>query len=430
VLVFADDLGYGDLSSYGHPTIRTPNLDGLAREGMRLTSFYAGAPVCTPSRAALLTGRYSPRSGMTRVIFPGAPAGLPHEEITLAEVLRDEGYRTAAIGKWHLGDSPAFLPTAHGFDSYFGIPYSNDMDRGSYPPTPLIRDTVVVEQPMDQTTMTRRYTDEALRFIRASRDGPFFLYLAHSMPHLPLYASSEFLGRSRAGLYGDVIEELDWSVGQILEELRRLDLERNTLVIFTSDNGPWTYYPVDAMRAAYGTLPSHVGSAGPLRGAKATTWEGGLRVPMIARWPGKIPAGSESAEMASVLDLYTTLIEAAGGTVPSDRVIDGRDLLPMLTGGAASPVSEFFYFRDEQLEAIREGRWKLRLSGHAPGGVVGAAAAETGPTPQLFDLEIDPAERIDRAAEEAEVVARLLRRMTAFADETGTRTVPLSQPPE
>ena len=313
VIITADDLGYGDLGSYGHPNISTPHLDRLADEGQRWTSFYAQAPVCSPSRAALLTGRVHLRSGMfgrrVGVFFPDSRAGLPATEITLAEALREQGYATGIVGKWHLGHLPEFLPVRHGFDSWFGIPYSNDMDwqiapgaarreamfdpRIDYWHVPLIRNEEEVERPADQHTVTRRYAEEAAAFIDAHQDEPFFLYLAHTMPHMPLFRSEAFTDRSVAGVYGDVIEEIDWTVGQVVGALDRLGLSSNTLVVFTSDNGPWT------------SFETHGGSAGPLRHGKGTTFEGGMRVPGIFWWPGTIAPGV-TREIGSGMDLFTT----------------------------------------------------------------------------------------------------------------------------
>ena len=291
VVFFADDLGYGDLSSFGHPTIRTPHIDALGAAGVRLTTFYAAASVCTPSRAALLTGRYAARMGLSRVLFPQADTGIAPGEITLAEALRARGYRTAAIGKWHIGARARFLPTAQGFDSFLGVPYSNDMDTPQgYPPLPLLRDTTVIEQPIDQSTLTARYTDEAIRVVRESRGRPFFVYLAYTMPHVPLHASAAFRGRSRAGLYGDVVEEMDASVGRVVAALRAAGLERNTIVIFTSDNGPWQSIP--KAHVANGMQPWDGGSAGPFRGAKMSSYEGGFRVPAVVRWPARDPRGA------------------------------------------------------------------------------------------------------------------------------------------
>ena len=415
VILFADDLGYGDLSSFGAPTIRTPNLDRMASEGIRLTSFYA-QPVCTPSRAALLTGRYPIRSGMERVLFPHDSIGLPLSEVTMAEALKARGYRTMAIGKWHLGREPRFLPTSQGFDHYYGIPYSNDMDRDGSPPIPILRDTTVVEQPAAQATLTKRYTEEALRFVRESRDGPFLLYLAYTFPHLPIHTSPEFEGHSRAGLFGDVVEEIDWSAGEVLRTLKELGLDRNTIVIFTSDNGPWSTYPREAFLQAYGTHPWDTGSAGPLRGSKASTYEGGMREPAIVRWPGTIPPGRISAEPASTMDLLPTLVHLAGGDVPSDRPIDGRDVFPLLSGRMESlPESPLHYFRGRVLEAVRVGRWKLRLSRH-----MRPELREGHPlTPELFDLDTDPGSTTTSPPRTPRSSRGCGRRMTGFAKETG-----------
>ncbi|MBW3629251.1 MAG: sulfatase [Gemmatimonadetes bacterium] len=421
VVFLTDDQGYADLSSYGHPTIRTPHIDQMAREGIRLTSFYSTAPVCTPARAALLTGRYPVRSGLVNALSPGAPIGMPATELTLAEALRAQGYRTGIIGKWHLGDGPSFNPTAHGFDYFFGLPYSHDY-RAPFvqgaPPVPLYRGTAVVERPVDDTTLTRRYTEEAIRFIREARGEPFFLYVAHSMPHLPAVASTRFRGRSRAGNYGDVIEELDWSVGEVLRTLAELGLDRRTITVFTSDNGPWT----NAMPRSFqeGQTLQDVGYAGIFRGSKATTYEGGVRVPGIVRWPGTIPAGQVSAELAANMDLFPTFLHLAGAKTPMDRPIDGYDILPMLTGRAPSPRKELFYFSGRNLEAVREGRWKLRI---APPQQPGQTAA----APELFDLERDPGERSNVAADHQDTLARLRSRIDAFREEVAA-AAPAARP--
>lgn len=412
VILLADDLGYGDLSSYGNPTIQTPNLDRMAREGIRFTSFYA-QPVCTPSRAALLTGRYPIRSGATKVLFPKDTVGLPPAEITVAEALKTRGYRTMAVGKWHLGHHAAFLPTAQGFDHYLGIPYSNDMDRGGNPPVPIMRDTTIVEQPAVQATLTKRYTEEGIRFMRKNRDEPFLLYLAYSMPHLPIHVSEGFAGRSRGGLYGDVIEEIDWSAGEVLRTLRELGLDRNTIVVFTSDNGPWTRYPEEIFRDVYGTEPWHTGSSGPLRGSKFGTYEGGVREPAIVRWPGVIPEGQVTAEAASTLDLFPTFVALAGAKLPDDRVIDGRNILPLLRTGRDPVQRSLYYFRGRDLEGVRDGRWKLRRTRNLHPEL---AAADSIP-PELFDLEVDPGEHYDVSARHPDVVARLGQEMRAFASE-------------
>ncbi len=411
MIVFADDLGYGDIGSYGHPTIRTPNIDRLAAEGQRWTQFYAAAPVCTPSRAALMTGRLPIRNGMTGprgVLFPDSSLGLPEEDVTLAEALRAQGYATGIVGKWHLGHLPAFLPTAQGFDSYFGIPYSNDMDRDTtvapagraafedpkseYWNVPLMRDTAIVERPADQTTLTRRYTEAATAYIRAHKDRPFFLYLAHAMPHVPLFRSGEFAGRSQRGLYGDVIEELDWSVGQIAGTLRAEGLDRNTLLVFTSDNGPWMSYDVQG------------GSAGLLRAGKGTTWEGGVRVPFVASWPGRI-APAVVTDLGSTMDLYTTAIALAGGTAPDARVVDGIDIRATLFGRAPSPRDTVLYYRERELYAIRQGQWKAHFVSQGAYGQFGGRIVHD--TPELYDLDVDPSETTNVAAAHPDVIERL-----------------------
>jgi arylsulfatase A-like enzyme len=419
VILFADDLGYGDLASYGHPTIRTPHLDRMAEEGMKLTQFYTASSVCTPSRAALLTGRLPIRNGMSsdwvRVFYPDSDLGLGHDEITLAELLKEEGYATAAIGKWHLGHRPEFLPTAHGFDSYYGIPYSNDMDRvvpgvwndeegwkepfwepePEYWNVPILRDTVVVERPADQRTITKRYTEEAVEFIHAHNEEPFFLYLAYNLPHVPLFASEAFLGTSRRGLYGDVVEEIDWSVGQVLEALRQGDLAERTLVVFTSDNGPWLYFD------------THGGSSGLLRGGKGMTWEGGMRVPAVMWWPGVIPAGSLSQSLSSTLDLLPTAARIAGAAPPDDRVLDGVSLLPLLRDPMAEVREEMPFYRGRRLYAYRLGPWKAHFI--TQWAYDAGSSAEIHEVPQLYHLEFDPSEQYDVASEHPEVLRAILQ---------------------
>ncbi len=366
VVIFCDDLGYGDLGSFGHPTIRTPNLDRMAEEGQKWTNFYAAASVCTPSRAALLTGRLPVRSGMMspkrRVLFPDSPGGIPEAEITLAEALKNRGYATACVGKWHLGHLPEYLPTNNGFDSYFGIPYSNDMNQVNDGPTkeflsparieywnvPLMRDEQIVERPADQGTITRRYTEEAVRFIESNQEQPFFLYLAHSLPHVPLFASEDFLGTSRRGLYGDVVEEIDHGVGQIMQALNNLGIAENTLVVFTSDNGPWLPFE------------EHGGSAGPLREGKGSTWEGGMREPTIFWGPGRLKPGVVM-EMGSTLDLFATFSKIAGAELPSDRALDSYDLTPVLLGTGTSPRKNMFFYRESKLYAVRQGEFKAHF---------------------------------------------------------------------
>ena len=395
VVLFADDLGYGDIGCYGHPTIRTPELDRMAAEGVRFTQFYAAASVCTPSRAALLTGRLPIRSGMcadkVRVLVPSSSGGLPEREITIAEALRTRGYATTCIGKWHLGHLPRYLPTRHGFDSYLGIPYSNDMT-----PTVLIRNEEVIENPADQVTLTPRYTGEAIRFIEQNRDRPFFLYLPYTFPHTPLFASEGFKGRSDRGLYGDVVEEIDWSVGRILTTLRDLGLAERTLVIFTSDNGPWLTQKQDG------------GSAGLLRDGKRTTFEGGMRVPAIAWWPGKIETGVTSYALASTMDIFTTGIKLAGAEPPSGRIIDGKNLTPVLFGTGPCERELLFYYRGTRLMAVRKGPWKAHLV--TQGGLTrDADPVVVHDPPLLHQLEHDPSEQYDVADDHPEVIADILR---------------------
>ncbi len=379
VLIFTDDQGYQDLGCYGSPKIKTPNLDRMAGEGMRFTDFYSANSVCSASRASLLTGRYPPRTTITGVLFPRNTNGLPPEEITIAEVLKEQGYATACIGKWHLGHKQKFLPTRQGFDTYYGIPYSNDMwidpqapladdillrngvtveeiraGKHKKPKSPLMRDEEVIEFPADQVTITRRYTDEAIAFIRKNKAKPFFVYLPHTMPHIPIFATDEFKGKSARGLYGDVIEELDANVGRLLGALKELGLDENTLVIYTSDNGPWQ------LRNGHG------GCALPLRGYKFSTHEGGHRVPCIMRWPGRIPAGTECREIAGTIDMLPTLAGLAGGKVPNDRPIDGLDIGTLMFDSKEEPkVSRevLCYWKGRSLQAIRRGDWKLRQAG-------------------------------------------------------------------
>jgi arylsulfatase A-like enzyme len=391
VIIFADDLGYGDLGCYGNPTIRTPNLDRMASEGVRLTQFYVAECVCTPSRAGLLTGRLPIRNGMCsdtrRVLFSDSTGGLQAEEVTIAEALKAKDYATACVGKWHLGHLPQFLPTKHGFDSYYGIPYSNDMR-----PTVLLRGANVIEDPVDQTTLTKRYTDEAVGFIRDNRDRPFFLYLPHNFPHVPLFASEKFKGKSPRGLYGDVVEELDASVGTVLETLRELDLADNTLVIFTSDNGPWL------------TQNERGGSAGLLRGGKGSTWEGGMREPMIAWWPGTIPAGRVSAELGCTTDLLATICGLCDVPLPADRTLDSFDLRPVLLGTGESPRKSLLYYRGRQLMAARVGPWKAHFKTQEG---YGQLKPEAHDPPLLFHLEHDPSERFDVAKKNADALAEI-----------------------
>ena len=401
VVVLADDLGYGDLGVYGSTTIRTPHLDRMGREGTRLTDFYA-TPTCTPSRAALFTGRYPIRSGLVRVLQASENFGIPDSETTLGEALKPLGYTTALIGKWHLGSRPRFRPNRHGFDFYYGLLYSNDMTME--PPNlrrlRLYRNQTPIEWPVHQDTLTRRYTEQAVAFIEANRTKPFFLCLAHTMPHVPLHASEQFRGRSSAGLYGDAVEEIDWSTGQLLAALQRLSLDENTLVVFTSDNGP-------AVK-----LKQRGGSAGPFRGGKGTTWEGGIRVPMVARWPGAIPTGTVRHGIASLMDIFPTFVKLGGGELPKDRTFDGSDIFPMLTGDGTSPHEEIYDYFGAHVCAVRWRNWKLHLRAIIQATM--SRRSEKLKSPELYDLDADPSESKNVAASQPEVVARLSAMVERF----------------
>ena len=408
VLIFADDLGYADLGCYGAEGIATPNLDRLAREGTRFTDFYAAQAVCSASRAALLTGCYPNRVGIQGALGPKSRIGINSRETTLAEVLKTRGYATAIYGKWHLGHLPSFLPTRHGFDEYFGLPYSNDMwpnhptDK-SYPPLPLIENERVVETNPDQRNLTTWYTERAVKFIEKNKERPFFLYVPHNMPHVPLFVSERGQGKSQRGLFGDVIQEIDWSVGEIVKALDRNKVDRNTLVIFTSDNGPWLSYG------------DHAGSAKPLREGKGTSFDGGMREPAIFRWRGKIPAGGVCREPAMTIDVLPTLARLAGAKEP-ELPIDGRDIWPLISQpkGAKSPHESLYFYWGDHLDGIRSGKWKLHLpheyrslkgepgSGGLPGPYVQKQIGTA-----LFDLEKDIGESVDVKDEHPDVVQRL-----------------------
>jgi len=407
IVIFTDDQGYGDVGVYGATGFETPNIDRMAAEGLKLTDFYVPATVCTPSRAALLTGSYPKRVGLHEaVLFPDSDHGLNPDELTIAELLKPFGYRTGMVGKWHLGHQANLLPPTQGFDVFFGVPYSNDMDGYYYrdrdfqsPPLPLYRNRELVESGPDQALLTKRFTEAAVDFIRAYRDEPFFLYVAHVMPHLPWHASDAFVGSSEFGLYGDVIQEIDWSVGAILDAVKEAGLDERTLVVFTSDNGP--------------VVRPDGGSAGPLRGAKATTWEGGQREPGLLRWPGRIPAGSVSTAITTTMDLLPTFLALAGGQPPADRTIDGHDISTLLTdpATATSPYDAFYYYsRNGPVEAIREGDWKLHVAKSR-----GWNAAQQGDFPvSLFNLSDDVGETTNVAADHPEVVERLRRKLEQF----------------
>ena len=424
IIIFCDDAGYADVGCFGAKGFETPNLDRMAAEGVRFTDFYAAAASCTPSRAALMTGCYPQRVSMPHVLGPKAKIGINSEEQTIAELLKSRGYATACYGKWHLGHHPEFLPKRHGFDDYFGLPYSNDMwphhpTSRSYPDLPLIEGEKIIEYNPDQRKLTTWYTERAVKFIEANSDRPFFVYVPHSMPHVPLYVSDKFKGKSKQGLYGDVIMEIDWSAGQILSTLKRLGIDEQTLVIFTSDNGPWLSYG------------DHAGSARPLREGKGTTFDGGQREPCIMRWPGKIPAGTVCDEPASAMDVLPTLAKLAGAQLPALR-IDGKDIWPLMSGrpGATSPHEALFYYRGWALEAVRSGRWKLHLPhsyrtlGGRPGGTGGKPVkyeqAKIGLS--LFDLEKDIAEQHDVSAKHPKVVKRLLDLADKMREDLGDST--------
>lgn len=413
VIIFCDDLGYADVGVFGARGYATPHVDRLAAEGIRFTRFYAAQAVCSASRAALLTGCYPNRIGIAGALGPNAPIGINAREVTLGELVKSRGYATAIFGKWHLGDHREFLPTHHGFDEYLGLPYSNDMwpnhpeaKAGTYPPLPLIEGDQVKELMPDQTQLTTRYTERAVRFIERSKDRPFLLYLAHSMPHVPLFVSDQHQGKTAQGLYGDVIVEIDWSVGQIMQALKRHNLDERTLVIFTSDNGPWLSYG------------NHAGSAGPLREGKGTAWEGGVRVPFIARWPGHIPTGAVCREPAMTLDLFPTIARLTGAALPA-HPIDGLDLGPLLFGqaGARSPHEALlFYYANNQLQAVSSGPWKLvfphtyrTLTGQPPGrdGLPTRYVQRKLEQAELYNLEVDLGETRDVASVHSEVVKRL-----------------------
>jgi len=400
IIIFCDDLGYGDIGCFGSTLHRTPNIDTIAENGMRLTNFYVTSGVCTPSRSSLMTGCYPRRVNMHEdhqghcVLFPVGRKGLHPDEDTIADKLKQLGYATACIGKWHLGDQPDFLPTRQGFDMYYGIPYSNDMGgsvQSNRPPLPLLEDETVIEAPVDQNTITRRYTEKAIQFITENKDKPFFLYLPHTMPHNPVHASALFRGKSANEGYGDAVEEIDWSTGEILKTLRDLDLEEKTLVLFTSDNG---------------AAKKWGGNNGPLRGWKGSTWEGGQRVPCVVQWKGKIGKKRESDQLCSTLDLLPTLVTLTGGT--GGEHIDGYDISSILFDeNAESPRTTFYFYQMDQLQAVRYVNWKLHLPledkkrNWGPG---------EGPQKmQLYDLSKDIGESNNVADQFPEIVKELLK---------------------
>ncbi len=438
VVIFIDDMGYGDIGPFGATAYPTPNLDRMANEGMRFTDFVASSAVCSASRAALLTGCYHRRVGISGALGPSSNIGINDQETTLAEVCKSKGYATACFGKWHLGHHPRFLPTAHGFDQYYGIPYSNDMwplhpedvarleknpnAKNRWPPLPMIEGTTIVNrsvQPADQEVMTRQFTERAVDFIRDHADQPFFVYLPHPMVHVPLYVSDAFKGKSGAGLFGDVVMEVDWSVGQILDCLKEVGVDKNTLVIFTADNGPWL---------SYGT---HAGSAGPLREGKGTMFEGGYREPTVMHWPGKIPAGTVCDELASTIDILPTVARLIDAELP-EHSIDGHDIRPLMFShaDAVSPHQTFYcYYSGGELQAVRDRQFKLhfphryRTMAGRPGGTdgrpTGYSQARTAQV--LYDLKADPGETTDVTASHPEVVERLLRAAEVARNDLGDK---------
>jgi arylsulfatase A-like enzyme len=413
VIIFIDDMGYADIGPFGAQGYQTPALDRMAREGRIFTDFYVSQAVCSASRASLMTGSYNVRVGIFGALNHRAEHGLSAREMTLAEVVKQKGYATACYGKWHLGHHPKFLPTNHGFDEYFGLPYSNDMwpyhptAGKDYPSLPLIEGVRVIDSDVtgeDQAQLTRLYTERAVRFIERHKDRPFLVYLPHTMVHVPLFVSERFRGKSRRGLFGDVVEEVDWSVGEILDTIRRLGLERQTMVIFTSDNGPWLSYG------------DHAGSAGPLREGKGTMFDGGCRVPAVMWWPGRIPAGTRCSEPAMTIDILPTIARLVGARLPS-HPIDGKDIWPLMAGepGARSPQEAYYFYWGQELQAVRMGRWKLhfphtyRTLAGRPGGSGGQPAPyeEARIELSLFDLAADVGETTNVADRHPDVVARI-----------------------
>ncbi len=426
VIIFIDDMGYGDIEPFGAKGYKTPNLNRMAREGIRFTDFYVAQAVCTASRTALLTGCYPNRLGLHGALGPNAKHGIHDNEVTMAELLKTKGYATAIYGKWHLGHHPQFLPTRHGFDEYFGLPYSNDMwpkhpeaKPGTYPDLPLIENDKVVQLMPDQAQLTRQYTERAVSFIERNKDKPFFLYVPHTMVHVPLFVGEKFKGSSKSGLFGDVVQEVDWSVGEILNTLKKHNLDENTLVIFTSDNGPWLSYG------------EHAGSSGRLREGKGTAWEGGVRVPFIARWPGNIPAGRVMKQPAMTIDLLPTIAKLVNAELPKHK-IDGLDIWPLLEGKpkAKNPhAAYFFYYATNELQAVRSGQWKLILP-HTYRTLGTQAKAKDGiPVKysnvkaglELYDLSQDVGEKNNVADKHPDIVKRLEALAEQARDDLGDR---------
>jgi arylsulfatase A len=413
VIIYIDDMGYADIGPFGAQGYATPHLDRMAAEGMKFTSFYSAQAVCSASRAALMTGCYANRVGISGALGPGARVGISDAEMTMGQLCKQKHYATAIFGKWHLGDAPQFLPTRHGFDEYFGLPYSNDMwprhPTARFPPLPLIEQEKVINPDVDdaaQNQLTTQYTERAVSFIVRNKNRPFFLYVPHTMVHVPLHVSDKFRGKTRRGLFGDVVEEVDWSVGQILAAIQNNGLDADTLVMFCSDNGPWLSYG------------DHAGSAYPLREGKGTSWDGGVREPTLMRWPGHIPAGKVCDAPLMTIDMFPTVARLIGGKLP-DHKIDGLDISDVILGKTAKSPHEvlYFYYGVNNLEALRSGKWKLEfprryvsLNGR-PGGKGGMPARYdtlTISSPQLYDLDADPGQKHDVAAQHPDVLERLL----------------------
>ena len=427
VVIFVDDMGYADIGSYGATAYETPFLDEMAREGVRFTSFYVSQPVCSASRAALLTGTYSNRIGIHGALGPANTHGIHDDEVTMAELFKSKGYATAMYGKWHLGHHSQFLPERHGFDDYYGIPYSNDMwpfhpeSPENWPDLPTIEGEEIVGYNTDQTRFTTDFTNLGVAFIEqaVANEEPFFLYLAHPMPHVPLFVAEERAGHSGAGLYGDVIKEIDWSAGQILQAVERLGVDDNTLVVFTSDNGPWLSYG------------NHAGSALPLREGKGTTWDGGVRVPFIARWPGQIPASLEVDTPAMTIDLFPTMAQLIDAPLPAHK-IDGKSIWPLLTGKSTESPQEayFFYYRQNELHSMRSGQWKLHfphtyrtMEGRELGrdGIPGKYNYDAEVGLELYDMENDISEEKNVASDHPDIVEQLVKLADAARADLGDR---------
>ena len=393
VYIFADDLGYGDLSCYGAKDINTPNIDQIAKEGIKFTEFYSASSVCSPSRAALLTGRYPQRMGINTVFFSESFTGIPDTEITIPEILKEKGYATGIVGKWHLGHHYQYLPLQQGFDEYFGIPYSNDMESVVY-----MRGNEVESYKVKQQYITKTYTKEAQKFITKNKDNSFFLYIAHSMPHVPLYASEEFIGTSKRGLYGDVVQELDWSVGQILKSLREHGILENTLIVFSSDNGPWLAMKEDG------------GSAGDLREGKTFTFDGGMKVPTVAMWKNRIPQGIINTEVASQMDWFPTIANITGSSIPKGLVIDGLDISKVLTDKGNRKNSDLLFLDGKQLQGYRSGQWKVKLPYKGFRGNKWKQFVKAHDT-LLFNLNTDPGEKNDLFEKYPEKAKEILKEM-------------------